>query len=83
MEGKRTMRIALLADLHLGSSVGKKQVERMTELVGQCEAGSGGGLLGDLFRLIDFFIHRRSGRNGAAAGWNEEPSGHMGVLGKS
>lgn len=37
VEGKRTMRIALLADLHLGSSVGKKQVERMTDLVGQCE----------------------------------------------
>lgn len=30
------LRIALLADLHLGSSVGKKQVRRMVELVNQC-----------------------------------------------
>ena len=36
-EGKKKLNIALLADLHLGSSVGKKQVEQMTELVCSCE----------------------------------------------
>lgn len=32
-----TLKIVLLADLHLGSSVGKKQVKRMVELVNQNE----------------------------------------------
>lgn len=31
------LKIALLADLHLGSSVGKVQVKQMVELVNQCE----------------------------------------------
>lgn len=33
----QTLKIALLADLHLGSSVGKKQVKQMADLVNRCE----------------------------------------------
>ncbi len=35
--GDRIWKIALLADLHLGSSVGKKQVKQMVDLVNRCE----------------------------------------------